>query len=181
MFKKTIFISALTAVAFTTSVYANQGSGKVNFKGTVINAPCGIDPDSVEQTIDFGQLSTDHLNAGNTSNPVPFSIKLINCNNAQLKTVTVAFAGSTIAADTKQLGTTGLTNTAIKVSNQDGSLVSFDGKQNNAQSLIDGNNTLHFSSWVEAATDGTAANPLGPKTVAEGQFTAVANFNLTYP
>ena len=178
MFKKTIFISALTAVAFTTSVYANQGSGKVNFKGTVINAACGIDPDSVEQTIDFGQLSMSHLNAGNTSDPVSFNIKLVNCDTAQATGVQIAFAGAT-TADTEQLGTTGVTNTAIKVSNQDGSLVAFDGTENKVQTLIDGNNTLHFSSWVEAATDG--ATPAQPKMVAEGQFTAVANFNLTYP
>ncbi|HCR3975393.1 TPA: fimbrial protein, partial [Citrobacter freundii] len=106
MFKKTIFISALTAVAFTTSVYANQGSGKVNFKGTVINAACGIDPDSVEQTIDFGQLSMSHLNAGNTSDPVSFNIKLVNCDTAQATGVQIAFAGAT-TADTEQLGTTG--------------------------------------------------------------------------
>ncbi|HCR3975999.1 TPA: type 1 fimbrial protein [Citrobacter freundii] len=58
-------------------------------------------------------------------------------------------------------------------------MVAFDGTENKVQTLIDGNNTLHFSSWVEAATDG--ATPAQPKIVAEGQFTAVANFNLTYP
>lgn len=177
MFKKTILISALTAVAFTASVHANQGSGKVNFKGTVINAACGIDPDSVEQTVDFGQISMNHLNTGNTSNPIPFSIKLVNCDTAQAANVQIAFAGAT-TADTEQLGTTGTTNTAIKVSNQNGALISFDGIPSQAQTLIDGNNTLHFSSWVEAATDG--ATPAQPKPVTEGQFTAVANFNLTY-
>ncbi|EBC5055205.1 type 1 fimbrial protein [Salmonella enterica] len=180
MLKKNIIISALTVVALTATVHANQGSGKVNFKGTVVNAACGIDPDSVEQTIDFGQLSMAHLNDGNTSNPVPFSIKLVNCDTTTLNEVQIAFAGAT-TADKEQLGTAGVTNTAIKVSNQDGSLVSFDGTPNKLQTLIDGNNTLHFSSWVEAASGGTGATPPNPpKTVAEGQFTAVANFNLTY-
>ena len=44
-----------------------KGKGVVNFKGTVIDAPCGIDPDSADQTIDFGQISKSHLNADGIS------------------------------------------------------------------------------------------------------------------
>lgn len=40
----------------------NQGQGVVNFKGTVIDAPCGIAPESADQSIDFGQISKAHLN-----------------------------------------------------------------------------------------------------------------------
>ncbi|MFP2822780.1 fimbrial protein, partial [Escherichia coli] len=46
---------------------ANQGQDVVNFKGTVIDAPCGIDPDSADQTIDFGQISKSHLDADGIS------------------------------------------------------------------------------------------------------------------
>ncbi|MBI0852574.1 F7-2 fimbrial protein, partial [Escherichia coli] len=44
------------AIAFCSAANAaDQGQGKVNFKGTVIDAPCGIAPESADQSIDFGQ------------------------------------------------------------------------------------------------------------------------------
>ncbi|HBC8973014.1 TPA: hypothetical protein KE756_001298 [Escherichia coli] len=39
-----------------------------------------------------------------------------------------------------------------------------------ATKLMDGSNTLHYQAWVQK----------GQKAVEEGDFTAVANFNLTY-
>ncbi|WP_432264038.1 fimbrial protein, partial [Escherichia coli] len=45
------------AIAFCSAANAaDQGQGKVNFKGTVIDAPCGIAPESADQSIDFGQM-----------------------------------------------------------------------------------------------------------------------------
>ncbi len=46
---------------------ANQGQGVINFKGTVIDAPCGIAQESADQTINFGQISKAHLNADGIS------------------------------------------------------------------------------------------------------------------
>ncbi|APJ70078.1 PixA protein [Escherichia coli] len=38
------------AIAFCSAANAaDQGQGKVNFKGTVIDAPCGIAPESADQ------------------------------------------------------------------------------------------------------------------------------------
>lgn len=56
------------ALAFSSVAHAaDQGQGKVNFKGTVINAPCGIAPESADQSIDFGQISKAHLEADGIS------------------------------------------------------------------------------------------------------------------
>ncbi len=55
-----VFAFSLCSVANA----ADQGQGVVNFKGTVIDAPCGIAPESADQTIDFGQISKSHLTAG---------------------------------------------------------------------------------------------------------------------
>jgi major pilin subunit PapA len=46
---------------------AGAGSGEVDFKGVIVDAPCGIAPQSIDQTIDFGQLSLTHLNSGGIS------------------------------------------------------------------------------------------------------------------
>lgn len=158
---------AMALVSFGANA-ANQGQGVVNFKGTVIDAPCGIDPDSADQSIDFGQIAKSHLNADGISVKKDLNIKLVNCEPN--KSVAVTFTGATVAGTPTELGTAGDTGTAVVISGQDGKLVSF-GTQGDSQSLKENNNILHYSSWVKKATNGT---------VKEGDFTAVANFNLTY-
>ncbi|EFL9854337.1 type 1 fimbrial protein [Escherichia coli] len=158
---------AMALVSFGANA-ANQGQGVVNFKGTVIDAPCGIAPESADQSIDFGQISKSHLENDGISVKKDLNIKLVNCepNN----TVKVTFTGATIDGAVNELGTAGNTGTAVVISGQDGKLVQF-GSEGAAQSLKEGENALHYSSWVKKATGGT---------VKEGDFTAVANFNLTY-
>lgn len=158
---------AMALVSFGANA-ANQGQGVVNFKGTVIDAPCGIDPDSADQSIDFGQISKSHLNADGISVKKDLNIKLVNCEPN--KSVAVTFTGATVAGAPTELGTAGDTGTAVVISGQDGKLVSF-GTQGDFQTLKENNNILHYSSWVKKATNGA---------VKEGDFTAVANFNLTY-
>ncbi|MEP8376732.1 fimbrial protein [Escherichia coli] len=152
---------------------ANQGQGVINFKGTVIDAPCGIAPESADQSIDFGQISKAHLAADGISVKKDLDIKLVNCTfeNDKLKTVKVAFSGTTVNGQPSELGTAGNTGTAIVVSSSDGTLVTFDGTAGSATKVKEGDNTLRYSTWVKKATGGT---------LKEGDFTAVANFNLAY-
>lgn len=166
---KTVMVGtiALALVPFGVSA-ANQGLGVVNFKGNVIDAPCGIAPESVDQSIDFGQISKSHLNADGISMKKDLNIKLVNCEPN--KSAEVTFTGMTIAGVATELGTAGDTGTAVVISGQDGKLVEF-GTKGAAQTLKEGDNTLHYTSWVKKATNGI---------VREGEFSAVANFNLTY-
>ncbi|EIE3257554.1 type 1 fimbrial protein [Escherichia coli] len=168
---------AMALVSFGANA-ADQGHGKVNFKGTVIDAPCGIHPDSVDQTIDFGQISKAHLNADGESIHKQLKIELVNCDFSEPgapKTVKVAFSGTSDAAHPDELGTAGGTGTAVVVSASDGSFVKFDGSTpNNSTDLKEGNNTLNYMTWVKKASNATDGK------VKEGDFTAVANFNLTY-
>ncbi|EMY7295281.1 type 1 fimbrial protein [Escherichia coli] len=171
---KTIMVAALAVsqVSFGANA-ANQGQGVVNFKGTVIDAPCGIAPESADQSIDFGQISKSHLNAGGISVKKDLNIKLVNCEPNKSVAVTFTGAGPGAGAGAgapTELGTAGDTGTAVVISGQDGKLVSF-GTRGDFQTLKENNNILHYSSWVKKATNGT---------VKEGDFTAVANFNLTY-
>ncbi|EBQ9645591.1 type 1 fimbrial protein [Salmonella enterica subsp. enterica serovar Montevideo] len=158
---------AMALVSFGANA-ANQGQGIVNFKGTVIDAPCGIAPESADQSIDFEQISKSHLNADGISVKKDLNIKLVNCEPG--KAVAVTFTGATVSGAATELGTAGDTGTAVVISGQDGKLISF-GTEGAPQSLKEGENTLHYTSWVKKATGGT---------VKEGDFTAVANFNLTY-
>lgn len=166
---------AMALVSFGANA-ANQGHGVVNFKGTVIDAPCGIAPESADQSIDFGQISKAHLEANGISVKKNLDIKLVNCDFSApdaKKTVSVTFDGTPVVGHVDELGTAGDTGTAVVVSGSDGSLVKFDASQpSNTTQLQEGNNTLRYSTWVKKSSAATA--------VKEGDFTAVAHFNLTY-
>lgn len=184
--KKTILaISMAYMIAGAGAAYAapgagnTQGAGQVTFQGTVVDAPCGISPDSIDQTVDFGPVSKALLDANGTSVVKPLDIKLVNCTFAAAtggkqpaKKVKVAFNGTTVTGQAKELGTSGGTGTAIVVSGQNGTSVSFDGSDGVEQPINTGSNSLHYSAWVKKAT--------GSTSVTEGAFSAVANFTLTY-
>ncbi|AWZ71359.1 pap fimbrial major pilin protein [Escherichia coli STEC_O31] len=83
--------------------------------------------------------------------------------------MTLTFSGNTVNGVATELETAGPTNTAIVI-NGYGSDITFGQPTDNIK-LTNGDNTLRFQSWVKQAST---------KTAAEGDFTAVANFNLAY-
>ncbi|HBQ4541249.1 TPA: type 1 fimbrial protein [Escherichia coli] len=170
----TFSVGAAEPTTSTPVVPGTQGQGVINFKGTIIDAPCGIAPDSVEQSVDFGQISKAHLEANGTSKKYPLKIKLVNCDATALSktgSVKVAFSGTAVKGQIKELGTASDTGTSIIISEAGGNLVSFDGTPSIITKLNKGDNTLIYSTWVKKATGGN---------LKEGEFSAVANFNLTY-
>lgn len=169
----TLSLTALTAQA------ADQGSGSVQFKGTVIDAPCGITSDSADQVVDFGQLNLSNLKAGGVSPTKNFKIELINCDITAFKagekkgTVTVSFTGGTVQGKPAMLGTTGGTGVGIVLTTQQsGAEIAFDGTASTPIVLQDNSNQLTFSAVAKTAT--TAA------LVTAGEFSATTNFSLAY-
>lgn len=161
---------SLVALFASFGASAGQGEGVVNFKGTVIDAPCGIAPDSQDQTIDFGQVSKSTLAAGGKSEK-PLTIKLINCDATKaVNGVKVTFSGGLVGGTASELATSGSTQTAIKISGY-GKDVEF-GKASDAVLVTNGENTLNYTASLVQATGGS---------VSEGDFTAISNFGLSYP
>lgn len=161
---------AMALVSFGANA-ANQGQGVVNFKGSVINAPCGIaaDKEGANVEVDFGQVSKAHLANGGVEQK-NFTIKLTNCDAANLKKgVALTFSGNTVNGTATELETAGKTNTAIVINGYGGDIAL--GTATDYIRLAQGDNTLNFSSMLKQATG---------KAVAEGDFTAAANFNLAY-
>lgn len=173
MKKTSIALAAIASFGISSSVIAASGQGTVNFQGSVVETPCGIAPESADQTIDFGQLSKAHLESGGVSIKKDVDIKLVNCtldtNGTKNNTVAVTFDGSTVGGNLKELGTAGATGTAIVMSAQSGD-IEF-GKATAPQAFSADNNTLRYSAWVKKATGAT---------LQEGSFTAVSNFTMTY-
>lgn len=161
---------ALSASAFAGT---NQGSGQVHFKGEIIEAPCSITPDTVDQTVDMGKIATSALANGGRSDSFPFQIDLKNCSTTALSdsTVTVTFEGPRDGLDNAALGIEGQAkNAAIYLTNGGGKTIDL-GQPSDAIQITDGSNTLNFSSYLKGYTE-TMATP--------GEFTATTNFVLTY-
>jgi len=166
------------AVAFgLTSVAqaADQGHGKVTFTGSIIDAPCSIHPDSIDQTVDLGQIANVALAGGGKSTPRNFTIDLENCmfgTPATRNNVTVTFTGMESAAGNGLLGITGTASGAsVAVTDGSGTVIEL-GTPIKAQLLQEGNNTLSFSAYLQG--NGASA------TITEGNFQAVTDFTLAY-
>ncbi|MEN4700025.1 fimbrial protein [Pantoea agglomerans] len=161
-------MSSLAHAADPVHSAADQGHGKVTFHGSIIDAPCSIDPDSVDQKIELGEISNVALEKSGSSTPKPFQILLKNCSTATLKTVTSTFTGAE-GVDGK-LGITGeAAGAGIVLTNGDGTKITL-GKATKAQTIQNGNNTLSFSAYVQG--DGASVTP--------GEFNSITDFTLAY-
>jgi type 1 fimbria pilin len=155
---------------------ADKGHGKVTFTGSIIDAPCSINPKSVDQTVDLGQISKVALLSGGKSTPRAFSIDLENCSfgtPATKNKVQVTFTGMESAAKDGLLGITGTAKGAsVAITQADGEVIKL-GTPTKAQALQDGNNTLNFAAYMQGSADAEG-------TITEGEFQAVADFTLAY-
>ncbi|KFN18164.1 fimbrial protein [Aeromonas bestiarum] len=158
----------------------NTGSGQVTFNGEIINAPCSVAPESVDQVVEMGQISTKELVNGGESNSKPFSIKLLNCEISEKEdAVKVTFSGIKDTVDDSLLvigggnGTGQAAGAGIKMTAPGGAPIVL-GTPTAAFALTNGDNELPFSAVLKGYADQTA-NPL-----QAGAFTAVTNFTLSY-
>lgn len=153
---------------------ADQGHGHITFNGSIIDAPCSIAPDSVDQTVPLGQVANSALKDGGESTPVPFQIKLENCDITTSKSVQVTWSGASdnaaSGASDKMLGITGTAKGAgIMLKDASEKDVTF-GTATPAQKLVAQDNVIQMSAYLKG--DGATINP--------GDFTGAADFTLSY-
>jgi type 1 fimbria pilin len=172
-------IALATVIALGMASFANaadQGHGKVTFKGAIIDAPCSISPDSIDQTVELGQISNMALADGGKSTPRTFDIALENCDVTSLaKGVQLTFTGAAASFDTtnKTLGIVGTGSGAgVQITNGSGNVVTL-GTATPFQQIQDGNNTLRFSAYL-------MGNGGALSTITVGDFSSVADFTLSY-
>lgn len=58
---------------------ANQGDGTVFIKGEVLYTPCAIDLESLDQTIDMGEIPVSQIATRGYGPTRNFTVRLINC------------------------------------------------------------------------------------------------------
>ena len=176
-------IMLAAVMAFGVSTVANaavkdQGHGKVTFSGSIIDAPCSIAPESLDQTVELGAISNVALKSGGKSTPRNFQIKLENCeltskDPGKNNTVALTFSGSASDVDAKLLGITGTAKGAgIAITDGAGATIEL-GKPSKARELQNGTNTLSFAAYLQGAAASTA-------TIVPGEFQSVADFTLAY-
>ncbi|MFV8984683.1 fimbrial protein [Serratia fonticola] len=155
---------------------ADQGHGKVSFKGSIIDAPCSISPDSIDQTVDLGSISNVALVDGGKSKPRTFDILLENCDLTNVTSgVKLTFSGAAATFDSakKTLGIAGTgAGAGIQITNGSGEVLTL-GTAASVQALQNGNNTLRFSAYL-------VGNGGNIETIKVGEFSSVADFTLSY-
>ncbi|MCP1107082.1 type 1 fimbrial protein [Serratia nevei] len=178
-----IMMAAVVAFGMTSVAHAavkDQGHGQVTFTGSIIEAPCSIAPESLDQTVELGAISNVALKTGGKSTPRNFQIKLENCDlitddkdPGKNNTVSLTFSGSASEANEKLLGITGTAKGAgIAITDGAGTTIEL-GKASKARELQNGNNTLSFAAYLQGATASTTA-------IVPGEFQSVADFTLAY-
>ncbi|HGM5490605.1 TPA: fimbrial protein [Serratia fonticola] len=162
---------ALASGIATFAASADQGSGNIDFTGSIIDAPCSIHPDSTKQEIDLGQIAARQLAGSGTSTPREFKILLENCDiTGTEKTVKITFGGSNAGGDNKLLGITGTASGAgVAMTDSNGNRIEL-GKASNARDLTEGPNTLIFTAFLQ----GLGGTPV------TGDFYASTDFTLAY-
>ncbi|WP_058913906.1 type 1 fimbrial major subunit FimA [Entomohabitans teleogrylli] len=156
-------LSSVAAHAATVSV---QG-GDVHFVGTVVNAACAVNTNSVNQTVQMGQVRTVNLAAaGDVSTAVGFNIQLDDCDTSVASKAAVAFSGTAVNSTNSNVlalqssAAGGATNVGVQILDNTGTPLGLDGASYSAQTtLINGTNILPFQARyyaIAAATAGTA-------------------------
>ncbi|MDT1068431.1 fimbrial protein [Providencia stuartii] len=175
---KKIILASLISGAMSASAMAateDAGQGTVTFYGSIIDAACGIAPESTDQTVNLGQVASAQLEVkdgvAGTSRPVPFTIELIDCNAETQDTATVTFTGGVNPNLDDSLAIQGQASGAgVQIAGLDGVPVKLDGSKGTSLNIQNGDNSLLFSAYLKG--DG---QPIVP-----GEFTALANFTMSY-
>ena len=164
-------MAALPTSGSSTSVVG----GQIEFQGTVVDAACAVAQNSVDQTVQMGQVRVaDFAGTGSEAGAkTAFTIGLEDCDTTVSQNAAVTFNGN---ADSGAAGV--LVNAAgegsaqgvgIQIYDNDGTALAL-GTESQAVTLIDGTNTLNFSADFVSTAD----------TVTPGNVDATATFNITY-
>ncbi|CAG9429906.1 fimbrial protein [Providencia alcalifaciens] len=170
--KKVIFATLVSSVMSTSVLAADAGQGTVTFEGSIIEAACGIAPESTDQTVNLGQVASATLVNGGMSRPVPFTIELVDCDTTTWDTAEVTFTGGVNPNLANSLAIQGTASGAgVVITGINAVPVKLDGSATaGSVALQNGDNSLLFSAYLKGDT--TAIVP--------GAFTALTNFTMSY-
>ncbi|MGE6180853.1 fimbrial protein [Aeromonas salmonicida] len=173
----TAIFAALTGSAFAADEVSKPtqgGGGTINFKGQIVDSPCTLSAESVDQNVSLGAISITALNAGTSTQITPFTIKLQDCEADTKKKASITFRGDLTNGSDKYLAlqNTKAKGAAIKLTTASGNDITL----NEAVSLGDITQSEHEMKFgAQVVKTATGAN-----AVVAGDFTATAAFTMTY-
>ncbi|WP_323889390.1 fimbrial protein [Aeromonas veronii] len=151
--------------------------GELNLHGRIIDQPCVVSPESLDQEVEMGVVDVKELYANGVAELVPFSIRLTNCKPGIFRMAKVTFTGS---QDTELSG--GLAFTAGIAKGAGIRLYDVAQSPLNLGSTSRGyllggaaDNELQFFARVEGYPAALTA-----KNIQPGDYSAVANFIVAY-
>lgn len=96
--QKTVF--GLLLILYVPFLYAQSDiqKGRVNMQGEILESACTIDVNSLDQTIDMGNIPASSIRNNNENNTKEFEIKLIDCRwgtetQNNLQSIDISFTG----------------------------------------------------------------------------------------
>jgi len=171
--KKNLLVIALMATsAFVTSAIAADGA--VNFTGSITDAACTVDTDSLNQTLDMGKISRSAFKAaGDIAGTKGFKLVLKNCPDTVTGAV-VRFDGNQAAGDNGILALTAGQKTAqnvgIQITDAQNKVVPLYSDSSIYALQSTGTNTLNFRASYIALSN----------AVTVGEANAVTQFTIVY-
>ncbi|MBW5824454.1 type 1 fimbrial protein [Yersinia kristensenii] len=179
MKRSNIFLACtMISTLFCSSVMAtNQGGGAITFRGAIVDAPCSIHPDDVNQILDMGRVANSSLRDDRV--PVKnFGIRLIGCDLKKYNPKGASdLTGKWSGVRAKFTGTSINNNKLLKISDNVGIELTQGGKAltfgiASEKMELTGNQTLPFQAKLKTVSKAG--------DIALGEFTTVANFELSY-
>lgn len=147
---------------------ADNGYGKVNMYGVVVDAPCSIAPGAENIEVHFGDVSSAVLQNGHHSAAVDFHLDLVRCSTMMKNRVRVTFQGTAFSDGLFSVGA-GNSSVGIELRDRDGQHV-LNNQPIAWQRINNGDNQLSFSSVLKGRTP----------AITTGSFQAQVLFVVEY-
>lgn len=182
-----------SAMAATPLGVIEGTTGTVSFHGGLLSSPCSLTPDSLDQSVDLGDVSArDFRNAGDRSAPVRFRLSFRNCllgaraladnpagpRNGDAgrlylqgeQAATLVFLGESDVDNPSLLKLNGgVQGIGLRLQDQQGQVLELN-QRSRPYILQPGSNTLWFSASVESTQ----------RAVMAAGFAAVAHIQVIY-
>jgi type 1 fimbria pilin len=150
----------------------DQGHGTIKFVGAIIDAPCSIAPESVDQTVQMGEIANSLLKANGATPLRPFEIHLEACDITTALNATITFDGIPSDSTKSSLALNGGgSGGAIALVNKSTGEDIVLGSPTKVANLVNGDNHLKFGAKVISVKDAA---------IITGEFDATSDFIMTY-
>ena len=170
--RSSIAASLLLGMISTQSVMA-ENTTNVYFKGEIVESACGLSPDSLNQTIELGQQPTHKFKVkGDRSTPVPFRVKLTDCDSSTLKKAVFRFESNPDTTGELFNVEGGATGIGVRILHNGNPINNGDIAATNV--LVNGTNIASFSAAYEMNVEA------GPKAVTAGNAESWALLRVSY-